>query len=51
MSDFPSPPPVPQDRQFVLGRHLRLSVLASGEETEGRHNVSDSSCPRAPERR
>jgi quercetin dioxygenase-like cupin family protein len=45
MTDFPSPPPVPQDRQFVLGQHLRLSVLASGEETEGRHDVSDVILP------
>ncbi|MFF0478475.1 cupin domain-containing protein [Streptomyces sp. NPDC004284] len=41
MSNFPSPPPVPQDRQFVLGQHLRLSILTSAEETDGRHDISD----------
>ena len=35
------PPPVPQDRQFVLGQHLRLSVLTAAEETDGRHDLSD----------
>lgn len=41
MSTFPPPPPVPQDRQFVLGQHLRLSVLTAAEETDGRHDLSD----------
>ncbi|MGW7571565.1 cupin domain-containing protein [Streptomyces tendae] len=45
MSDFPSPPPVSQDRQFVLGQHLRLSILTSAEETEGRHDLSDITLP------
>ncbi|MEW2491868.1 cupin domain-containing protein [Streptomyces sp. NPDC048411] len=45
MSNFPSPPPVPQDRQFVLGQHLHLSILTSAEETEGRHDISDVTLP------
>jgi mannose-6-phosphate isomerase-like protein (cupin superfamily) len=45
MSNFPSPPPVPQDRQFVLGQHLRLSILTSAEETDGRHDLSDVTLP------
>ncbi|WP_121715593.1 cupin domain-containing protein [Streptomyces sp. E5N91] len=45
MTSFPSPPPVPQDRQFVLGQHLHLSILASAEETEGRHDISDVKLP------
>ncbi|MFD8565705.1 cupin domain-containing protein [Streptomyces sp. NPDC059639] len=45
MSNFPSPPPVPQDRQFVLGQHLRMSVLTSAQETEGRHDLADVTLP------
>lgn len=45
MSDFPSPPPVPQDRRFVLGQHLSLAILTSGEETGGRHDISDVTLP------
>ncbi|MET9147265.1 MULTISPECIES: cupin domain-containing protein [unclassified Streptomyces] len=45
MSNFPSPPPVPQDRRFVLGQHLRLSILTSAEETDGRHDLSDVVLP------
>ena len=45
MSDFPSPPPVDKDRQFVLGNHLSLTVLTSADETEGRHDISDVVLP------
>ncbi|MET7511871.1 cupin domain-containing protein [Streptomyces sp. NPDC005480] len=45
MTDFPSPPPVPQDCKFVLGQHLQLSVLTSAEETDGRHDLSDVTLP------
>ncbi|MET9016245.1 cupin domain-containing protein [Streptomyces olivaceoviridis] len=45
MTDFPSPPPVPASRQFVLGGHLRLSVLTTAAETDGRHDLSDITLP------
>jgi mannose-6-phosphate isomerase-like protein (cupin superfamily) len=32
-------------REYVLGQGLRLTVLASGEETGGRHDLSDTHLP------
>jgi len=47
MSDFafPSPPPPGPDRKFVLGGHLSLTVLATAEETDDRHDLSDVVLP------
>ena len=47
MSDFPCPPPVGKDRQFVLGNHLSLNAPTSADETDGRHDVSDVVIPPA----
>ncbi|MGW7517747.1 cupin domain-containing protein [Streptomyces sp. NPDC054796] len=33
------------ERQYVLGQELRVSILTSAEETEGRHDVTDSFMP------
>ncbi|MFE3738213.1 cupin domain-containing protein [Streptomyces sp. NPDC059096] len=32
-------------RQYVLGQELRVSILTSAEETDGRHDVTDSFMP------
>ncbi|MEV0850129.1 cupin domain-containing protein [Streptomyces sp. NPDC049954] len=45
MSNFPSPPPSSEDRRFVLGQHLGVTVLTSAAETDGRHDVSDATLP------
>lgn len=45
MNQYPAPPPVSQDRQFVLGQHLRLSILISAEETGGQFDLSDVTLP------
>ncbi|MEU6763268.1 cupin domain-containing protein [Streptomyces sp. NPDC046853] len=44
MSYFPSLSINPEhpDRQYQLGQELRVSVLTSAEETDGRHDVVDS---------
>ncbi|MFC3999299.1 cupin domain-containing protein [Nocardiopsis sediminis] len=47
MSHLPSlsTNPAHPDRQYVLGQELRISILTSSEETEGRHDVTDSFMP------
>lgn len=47
MSYFPSLSTNPDrpDRQYVLGQELRVSILTSAEETDGRHDVTDSFMP------
>ncbi|WP_049568460.1 cupin domain-containing protein [Streptomyces sp. SBT349] len=47
MSDLPSLSANPDhpDRQYVLGQELRVSILTSAEETDGRHDVVDSFMP------
>ncbi|KIF67439.1 hypothetical protein HY68_00470 [Streptomyces sp. AcH 505] len=49
MSYFPSLSANPDhpDRQYVLGQELRVSILTSAEETDGRHDVTDSFMPAA----
>lgn len=44
MSSLPSLSvnPMHPDRQYQLGQELRVSILTSKEETEGRHDVVDS---------
>lgn len=41
MSHFPSPTGA-SDRQYVLGQELRVTILTSGTETDGRHDVTES---------
>ncbi|WP_345617751.1 hypothetical protein [Streptomyces ziwulingensis] len=38
MSSHPKHP----DRMYALGQELRVSILTSAEETDGRHDVTDS---------
>ncbi|MFC8003727.1 cupin domain-containing protein [Streptomyces olivaceus] len=47
MSHFPplSTNPKHPGRQYALGRELRVSVLTSAAETDGRHDVVDSFMP------
>jgi hypothetical protein len=45
MTDFPRPPAVAQNRRFVLGQHLQMTVLTTPEETEGRHDLADVTLP------
>ncbi|MEU4658957.1 cupin domain-containing protein [Streptomyces sp. NPDC023723] len=47
MSHFPSLSINPDHpgRQYALGQELRISILTSGEETDGRHDVTDSFMP------
>lgn len=44
MSRFPSLSSNPDHpgRQYVLGQELRVSILTSAEETDGRHDLTDS---------
>ena len=37
-----------RERQFVLGpERVRVTILTAGAETGGRHDFTDSCCPRA----
>ncbi|MFJ9365178.1 cupin domain-containing protein [Nocardia sp. NPDC101769] len=45
MTAFPPPPAVAQDRRFVLGNHLRMTILTTPEETDGRHDLADVTLP------
>ncbi|MBO2453498.1 cupin domain-containing protein [Actinomadura barringtoniae] len=40
-------PPANSDstRQYVLGKELRVTILTSAEETDGRHDITDSFMP------
>ncbi|MRH92143.1 cupin domain-containing protein [Nocardia sp. SYP-A9097] len=40
MTEFPRPPAVAQNRRFVLGQHLKMTVLTAPEDTDGRHDVA-----------
>jgi mannose-6-phosphate isomerase-like protein (cupin superfamily) len=35
-------PPGPDDRRYALGQELRVTLLTTGEETEGRHDLTES---------
>ncbi|GHJ42167.1 cupin domain-containing protein [Streptomyces sp. TS71-3] len=37
--------PGAEDREFVLGQELRVKILTTGAETEGRHDLVDASQP------
>lgn len=45
MTVHPQPPAVPADRRYVLGTHLKLSILTTPEDTDGRHDLADVTLP------
>ncbi|GGY93261.1 cupin domain-containing protein [Streptomyces poonensis] len=44
MTYFSAPADSP-DRRYALGQELRVTVLTTGEETDGRHDLTDSFMP------